>query len=363
MSQTGQVNPSDQEMDPTRVRVRKTRVGLVLLVVVGLAAAVSWGAIVALQRWTGGPADYPGPGSGQVVIQVAAGDTASDIAQTLVADDVVASSEAFVSAARSDDRSLGIEPGFYQLRRKMSGKQALQLMLDPASRVETSVTIPEGLRLGQTIDRLVEATDITRAEFESVLSSPKSLRLPVYAHGSAEGFLFPATYTFDPNASAKEMLRAMVDRYAVAEQDLDLKRRAAKVGLSPRDAVIVASLVQAEVAELDFGKAARVVYNRLAAGMPLQFDSTVNYALGSDDLTLTNDQLGVDSPYNTYVNSGLPPGPINSPGEAALEAALNPPPGDWLYFVAVAPGSSATRFTADYGEFLQFKNDFYAQVP
>jgi len=363
MSQTGQPSQAGQEVDPSRVRVRRTRVGLVLVVVVGVAFAASWAAIVLLQRWTGGPADYPGPGTGQVVIEVVPGATASDIGQTLAANEVVASAEAFVSAALNDDRSLGIQPGFYELQQRMSGDQALQLLLDPASRVETSVTFPEGLRLGQTVDRLVEASALPRGDFEAQLADPKSLGLPAYARGSAEGFLFPATYTFDPDASAKDMLRAMVDRYLVAQQDLDLKRRAAEVGLTPRDAVTVASLVQAEVSEEDFGKAARVVYNRLAAGMPLQFDSTVNYALESDDLTLTDDQLGVDSPYNTYLNPGLPPGPINSPGAAALEAALNPPEGDWVYFVAVAPGSDATRFTADYDEFLRFKDEFYAQVP
>jgi UPF0755 protein len=97
--------------------------------------------------------------------------------------------------------------------------------------------------------------------------------------------------------------------------------------------------------------------------MTLGFDSTINYALGSDDLTLIDDQLEVDSPYNTYVNTGLPPGPINSPGEAAMQAAINPPDGDWLYFVAAAPGSDKTRFTASYEEFLVFKDEFYDQVP
>lgn len=106
-----------------------------------------------------------------------------------------------------------------------------------------------------------------------------------------------------------------------------------------------------------------MIYNRLNQNMALQLDSTVNYALDSDDLTLDNDQLGVDSPYNTYANTGLPPGPINSPGEAAMEAALNPPAGDWVYFIAVEPGSDSTRFTADYDQFLAWKDEFYAAVP
>jgi UPF0755 protein len=274
----------------------------------------------------------------------------------------VASTEAFVAAARADDRSLGIQPGSYDMREKMSGQAALARLLDPAARIQTDVTIPEGLRLGQVVDLLVEATGLPRKDFDRALQQPERLGLPPYAEGDAEGFLFPATYTFEPDASALQILRTMVRRFDQTAAAVDLVRSAHAVNLSPRQAVIVASLVQAEVAERDFGKAARVVYNRLNSGMPLQFDSTVNYALGSDDLTLTNDQLSVDSPYNTYKYPGLPPGPINSPGEAALRAALHPPKGDWVYFVAVAPGSDQTRFTADYQQFLQWKDEFYAAV-
>ena len=298
-----------------------------------------------------------------MVVEVAAGDTAGDIASTLATAGVVATTAAFVDAAAADDRSLGIQPGFYELKLGMSGEQALALLLDPASRVETEVAIPEGLRVDQIIDLLVEATELPRGDFEALIANPQAIGLPPFAQGNPEGFLFPATYTFGPQVTAKEVLTTMVDRFDVAAQDLHLKQRAAAVGLTPSEVVIVGSLVQAEVAVRDFGKAARVVFNRLELGMPLGFDSTVNFALESDDLTLTDEQLSVDSPYNTYDNVGLPPGPINSPGEAALEAALDPPPGDWLYFVAVAPGSDETQFTESYEEFLQFKDEFYAQVP
>jgi UPF0755 protein len=201
------------------------------------------------------------------------------------------------------------------------------------------------------------------SDFETALKDPKKLGLPAYANGSAEGFLFPATYSFDPGTSAASMLRQMVERYKQAARDTGLVSDGAALGYTPREALTVASLVQAEVAVRDFGKASRVIVNRLAADMPLQFDSTVNYALHSDDLTLDKTQLGVDSPYNTYANTGLPPGPINSPGEDAMRAAVNPPQGDWIYFVAVAPGSDASRFTSDYNQFLQWKREFYDAVP
>jgi len=354
-----------QVLDPPRRRAGKSRLAVFLAVLL-VAVVVGAGCLAAVWlvgRSADGSSDFSGPGEGTVVVEVVAGDTAGDIASTLARADVVASTAAFVDAAAADERSLGIQPGFYQLKRQMSGEQALALLLDPASRVETEVAIPEGLRVDQIIDRLVEATGLPRGDFEALIASPKAIGLPPFAQGNPEGFLFPATYTFGPQVTAKEVLTAMVDRFDVAAQDLQLKQRAAAVGLTPYEVVIVGSLVQAEVAVRDFGKAARVVFNRLELGMPLGFDSTVNFALESDDLTLTDEQLSVDSPYNTYDNVGLPPGPINSPGEAALEAALDPPPGDWLYFVAVAPGSDETRFTNSYEEFLQFKDEFYAQDP
>ncbi|MFZ0323363.1 MAG: endolytic transglycosylase MltG [Actinomycetes bacterium] len=341
---------------PTGSRRRRLAATVVVLVLVV-------GGVAVLVRKVMTPTDYPGPGHGEVVVVVQPGDSATAIGATLAKADVVASSSAFVDAAAADDRSLGIQPGSYSMAQQMSGQGALERLLDPSARVLVQVTVPEGLRLSQTVDRLVVASGLPVTDFERALRQPQRLGLPPYANGDAEGFLFPATYSFDPGVSAMTMLQAMVQRFDQAARETRLVTGSQAVGMTPREVVTVASLVQAEVAEPDFGKAARVVANRLNVGMPLQFDSTVNYALGSDDLTLNNDQLGVDSPYNTYANAGLPPGPINSPGQAALEAALHPPAGDWMYFVAVAPGSPDTRFTSSYDQFLAWKNQFYSAVP
>ena len=351
---------------PQRSGLRAARPVLVVAVLLVLLAGGAWvGAKVLGDSLggLGGPEDYPGPGSGEVVVEVAPGDSAAAIGNTLADADVVASAEAFIDVASSDERALGIQPGFYAMKEQMSGEGALELLLDPASKVQTEVAIPEGLRVEEIAARLAKASDLPLRDFTRELENPQKLGLPDYAEGSAEGFLFPATYAFDPGANARDMLRAMVDRYRQAADDVGLEAGAAAAGYTPREALTVASLVQAEVAVRDFGKASRVVRNRLDQGMTLGFDSTINYALGSDDLTLLDEQLQVDSPYNTYVNAGLPPGPINSPGEAAMEAAINAPDGDWLYFVAAAPGSDKTRFTASYEEFLVFKDEFYAQVP
>jgi UPF0755 protein len=127
---------------------------------------------------------------------------------------------------------------------------------------------------------------------------------------------------------------------------------------TPEEIVTIASLVEAEARNPDdYGKVARVVYNRLQQGMPLQFDSTVNYALHADKTIVTYQDLGVNSPYNTYKHTGLPPAPINSPGLAAMTAAVNPTPGNWLYFVTVDPQAGTTKFTNSYQEFLKFRNE------
>lgn len=349
---------------PGGVRRRRRRAHPALVVVVLLALLVG-GAVVGLRLLgiLGSADDYPGPGTGEVIIEVESGDSSSAIGATLTDAGVVASADAFVDEAVADDRALGIQPGFFAMRKQMSAQGALERLLDPAARVETQVVIPEGLRLDETVDRLAEASELPRRDFVDALDKPRSLGLPAYARGSAEGFLFPATYSFNPGTSAEQMLKAMIQRYHQAADSVRFVDGAVAAGYTPHEALTIASLVQAEVAVRDFGKASRVIANRLKLGMTLGFDSTINYALGIDDLTLVNDQLDVDSPYNTYVNVGLPPGPINSPGEAAMQAAIAPTEGDWLYFVAVAPGSDETQFTADYQEFLQFKDEFYANVP
>jgi len=340
--------------------MRKWVAGCVVVVVVLVLGA---GVVVLLKSKLGGPSDYSGSGGSPVTVQVHPGDSARAIGTTLADAGVVASVDAFVAAAVANPDSVQVQPGYYRLATRISGADALTALLDPTSRVQDTVTVPEGLRVDQVVDRLVAGTDVSAASFDKVLTHPQTLGLPPYAEGDAEGFLFPATYTFAPDANAEQILRTMVQRFQQAAAEIHLVPRARHVGLDPRQAVVVASIVQAEVSVSDFPKAARVIYNRLNQGIALQMDSTVNYALKSSDLTLTNDQIGVDSPYNTYKYTGLPPGPINSPGQAALEAALSPAVGDWLYFIAVAPDSTQTRFTASYSEFLRWKDEYYALVP
>lgn len=347
---------SDEDPTPTRpVRAR----GLVLGAV-SAAVAVAL-AVVAVARLGGSGVieDYVGAGQGETTIEVVAGDSLTQIAQTLAEADVVASSEAFLAAVQNDPRALSISPGFYLMRSQMSAEQAFVRMLDPASRVVIRLVIPEGLRADRVATLIAEALDMSVDEVLDEMADVTDLGLPRFAP-SVEGFLFPATYEFPPDITVREVLRTVIQRFAQAQKSVDLVARAAEVGRTPLEIVTIASIIEAEVAPADFGKASRVIYNRLERGIRLQMDSTVNYALGSSTLQFTPDELATDNPYNTYVIPALPPGPIGSPGQAAMEAALSPEAGAWLWFVSVNPDEGLTKFASTEAEFFRYRAEFQA---
>lgn len=346
--------PSKAPKDPQK----RGRGVVVLAVVVFVAVLAVIAAMLMRDRLFGGGEDYSGAGTGEVTVQVQEGQTLSDIGTTLKENGVVASANSFIEAATDNPQAATIGPGYYLMFERMSGTAAVERMLDPASRVVSRVVIPEGLRVDQVIARMSKATEIPEADFAAVLEDASQLGLPKWAKGNAEGFLFPATYEFPPDSSPEAMLRAMIARWQESADALQFTTRAKQTGYTPYEVMVIASLVQAEGHPDDYGKVARVVYNRLAAGMPLQLDATVNYALKSSEINLSPDEIATVSPYNTYQNTGLPPTPINQPGEAAMAAALSPDEGDWLYFVSVNPDTGETKFTADYDEFLVFKKEF-----
>lgn len=347
----------EDELPPSRNAAswaRRITAIAVLLAVVALA----WGTWSFLTGGSGTVAetDYVGEGTGEVEVVVARGDTLTAIGQTLADAGVVLSAEAFIDAAQANEAAASIGPGTYTLRQQMSGANAVALMLDPISRADSRLVLPEGLRLNQTVELAAQATGLPISEFEQVIDNPGVLPLPAWAEQRPEGFMFPATYDLIGDETAEGVLTALVDRFDQSAVELDIEARAEEIGRTPYEVMIVASLVQAEVLPEDMRKAAAVIYNRLDEGMPLQFDSTVSYALGITELQLSADQLETDSPYNTYVVEGLPPTPINSPGEAAIEAALDPAKAKWLYFVTVNPDTKETKFAKDYDRFLKLKD-------
>ncbi|MEJ1198490.1 MULTISPECIES: endolytic transglycosylase MltG [unclassified Streptomyces] len=212
----------------------------------------------------------------------------------------------------------------------------------------TSLVIPEGWRATQVYEAVDKTLALPPGTTKKSLAKA-NLKLPNDAEGNPEGYLFPATYPLGENPTPEKLLTAMVDTANKKFTGAPIAAGAQRNALNVYQAVTIASIVQAEAAdEEDMGKVARVVFNRLERGMPLQMDSTINYALGRSTLETTTKDTKIDSPYNSYQRMGLPPTPIDNPGDEAMSAAINPTPGDWLYFVTVKPGD--TRFTADYAE-------------
>jgi UPF0755 protein len=342
------IAPYDRRSGRRRRRRRPVAVLLSLLVLGGLVAGIFVGGQKLLDLINPSSQDFTGQGTGEIEIRVREGDTLSDIARTLVDAGVIASIGPFVDAAEVHPDATGIQPGVYSLREEMSGQAALDLMLDPVARMVSRVTVPEGLTADATLVRLSEATGIPVAEFETAAADAAGLGLPAWTGGSVEGFLFPATYDFEPDTPAAEILQAMVARAQQAFTELQIPAERLQEVLTE------ASIVQAEAASAeDMAKVARVLENRIAIQMPLQLDTTVNYANGKSGITTTAEDRANPSPYNTYVHAGLPPGPISNPGEQALQAVLSPADGPWLFFVVVDPDTGETRFGATAEEHQQ----------
>jgi UPF0755 protein len=295
-----------------------------------------------------------------VQVQIESGETLAQIGNSLKDLGVVASVDGFIAAANDNPDSGSIAPGLYNLLLEMKSSDAILALLDPANRVVTRVVIPEGKRVTWIIETLATETGIPLADFEAAVAKASDLGLPDYAGGNAEGFLFPATYEFGPGKTAEEMISEMISRFNAEAKTINLEARAAEMGRTPYEIVIVASLLEGEGQPRDFAKVARVVYNRLAEPMRLQFDSAVNYGLGIGDVLLTTELLNTPTDYNVYLNDGLTPTPINNPGGLALEAALNPENGDWLYFITTDLLTTETKFTQSYEEFLVFKDELLA---
>lgn len=226
----------------------------------------------------------------------------------------------------------------------------------------TSLVIPEGWRAGQVYTAVDKALALPSGTTKKSLGK-LDLKLPNDADGNPEGYLFPATYPLEKNgkrATPDSLLSAMVDTANQKFGGAPIAAGAQRNAMNVYQAVTIASIVQAEAAtKADMAKVARVIFNRLERGMPLQMDSTVNYALKRSTLRTTEADTRIESPYNSYQRMGLPPTPIGSPGDEAMHAAISPAAGDWLYFVTVKAGD--TRFTADYAEHQRNVAEFNAR--
>lgn len=304
-------------------------------------------AVLKVKDTLGGPDDYSGQGTGKVVIEVPEGANGQQIADILAKKDVVKSAEAYYQVSLNDPRSQSIQPGFYELRKQMSAKAALGALVDKKNRVEGRVAVPEGASVDQIIGLIEAGSEISKKDVVAALDKPKSLGLPQDAANNPEGYLFPATYTVEPGTSATDLLKQMVRKSVDVYTSLDIDTRAQGLGYSAAEIITVASLLEREAQrDEDYPKVARVLYNRLDKDMPLQLDSTVQYVSKREgDVFTTPEERDNPSKYNTYKHPGLPPGPIGSPGEKTIEAALKPAEGSWLYFVTVNLETGETVFS------------------
>ena len=333
-----------------RRRGRRTGCLFVALVIVAVAAFAAYTVLRPMVEGFLESNDYPGPGTGEVQIVVNDGDTGRAIGATLQKADVVKTAKAYLDAAAADTRAAAIQPGSYTMKKQMSAKAALAILVDSKNRSVPRVTVREGLWKSEVFAALSKGTGVPVAEYTAAAKNPQALGLPAGAKGNVEGYLYPATYEFPVKATATQQLKIMVAQ-AVAQLE--------KAGVSEADfqkTLIVASIVEGEAGVAARGKVARVVENRLdnpngpTVGL-LQMDSTVNVALQKrGNLTKPEYDSAKSSRYDTYAFKGLPPGPISSPGAKAIEAAAHPTPGPWFYFVTVNYDTGETLFAVTQAE-------------
>ncbi len=342
--------------EPPRRRARRTRtpppdrrrrwpIVLALLLVVGVFAA----GLAAV--WVQRRLDPPGDPGERVSVVVPQGATTADVVDLLADEGVVSDARVFRLYLRA--RGGGpFQAGTYQLRRNSSMADARDVLDEGPLLAFTDVTVPEG-RWVSDVDELVAevpgfdpaafAAQVASGAVRSVFQPPEVTNL--------EGLLFPDTYRVDETEDELALLTRMVGALDQTATELGYADAAARVGRTPYEVLVVASLIEAEAkVDADRGRISRVIYNRLEQGMPLGIDATVYYALQRRGGSLTQSDLEVDSPYNTRANSGLPPTPIGLPGRASLEAAIAPEPGPWLYYV-LADEQGNHAFSESYSEF------------
>jgi UPF0755 protein len=292
----------------------------------------------------------------QVTFTIERGATGNEVAEQLESEGIIRSATAFRLLARIRSAPLAFEAGQYEMFTNMRAGDALDLLnKGPVVEPGIRVNFPEGYRLEQFAQRAAEDLELDQDELKRLASRKgKGFYLPdqiAEDTGSVEGFLFPSTYEFAKEATERDVIQRLLDQFKNEVQGMPWEN-AEELGVTPYQVVTIASMIEREAKfDDERAKIAAVIYNRLEKGMALQIDATVQYALGNWKPILIKDR-DVDSPYNTYIHTGVPPGPICNPGLASITAALNPEDVDFLYYV-VTDAEGHHEFTADYNEFLR----------
>ncbi len=302
----------------------------------GLVLIVGFTIYISTRAESDFPAGHPGP---SVTITVNSGETGTSIANNLAQAGVIKSAKRFISLAIADRRAQGISAGVHTIESHIPSKVAIDQLLDQKRLVDL-VIVKEGSTYSDVLGVLRSTHSLNCTSKFSGLTP--ILKAP---GNSLEGQLFPAQYSFAPKSTCSDAIGSMLSKFAESAKSSGLLKSA-----NPYANLIIASLVQIEGDPKNFDKVARTILNRLKIGMPLQLNSTVQYAAHlRGRIALSTAATQINSPYNTYKYVGLPPTPISNPSTDAIQAVLNPAIGNWLYFITVKPGD--TRFTNSYSEF------------
>lgn len=286
------------------------------------------------------PKDFP-PGQPRtaILITVTNGESGTAIARDLAAKSVVLKASTLIAKIIASSSAVGIAPGIHRIDTHIPSELAITELLDQ-KRIVDLINVLPGSTEADVRKQLRKAKSISQSDS----SGPYNL---VFGNksGSLEGQIAPGQYSFPPGTSIKSALTNMEQHFYA--EILGTNLRSGYINFTPYQVLTIASLIQIEADPQDYGKAARVIYNRLRIGMPLQLNSTVAYAQGlRGQIGLSIAATKIASPYNTYLNVGLPPTPISNPSLNAITGALNPMAGNWLYFITVKPHD--TRFTSDF---------------
>ena len=323
-------------------RSSKLLIGFVVLALVGGVAVVANFDWIRDQYQKLTALDYEGPGVGEVVVRIEPGEDGIIVAKKLFEAGVVKDVDSFYRVLL--ERNPIFYPGSFTLKLQMSNEAALAAVTNQANILSFQVTIPEGYRVVQIFEEVSRVTGIPIEDLWTAAEDLAAYGIPEEAP-TIEGYLFPDTYSFDLEVTAEEVISIMVQRMETA---------LINAGVAKQDwhnVLTLASITQREAKqEPDFYKVARVFANRVAINMPLETDPTITYSYDGTDMSEASRQEQIDYGYNTYLVGGLPPGPISSPGELAIDATLNPLPGEWLFFVTINLATGETKFSKTLAE-------------
>lgn len=290
----------------------------------------------------------------EVQFTVNSGEDASTIAQHLVQQDIVKTTEGFLHAVNAQNAGSKLQPGVFTLRKHMSSASVVGVLID-TSAAQGILQVKSGETVSDVINAAAAASGIDVSQFQAIISAGGNSILPDEAGGSYEGWFEPGSYNVsDSSTTAQSVITQLVQARIAKLDELGIPEG------QREEKINVASIIENEVNRDEYrGKVARVIYNRLEQDMPLGMDSVVAYGNGVESSQLTDAMLNDPSnPYNDRVNKGLPPTPISNPSDASLSAAMSPEEGDWLYFCTVNLQTGETKFTASEDEFYQFRDEY-----